>query len=143
MLTPCQSAQLYFARFGSIQGRTSRAEFWWVYAFFQLALYLLLTVLTFVINHVLGREFYHAYPWVLYVPNLVVILVNLMALTLGIRRLHDLGLSGWLAILLFLPLLNFVFMIICMFPSSHKTNRFGVDPTVNEAQHFQYYRYPH
>lgn len=141
MLTPCQSAQLYIARFGSTEGRTSRSEFWWICAFVKIVTYLLLTVITFFLNHVLGPEVYHQHTWMLYVPNIIVFCLNLLLLNLSIRRMHDLGLSGWFAILLFLPLLTILFMLICVLPSQHKSNKYGPDPTSDPEQHFRYYRF--
>ena len=43
------------------------------------------------------------------------------------RRLHDLDKSGWLSLLVFVPLANVIMGIILLFkPGSHEVNRFGL-----------------
>jgi uncharacterized membrane protein YhaH (DUF805 family) len=45
------------------------------------------------------------------------------------RRLHDVGLTGWLALLMLIPYLGALFMfIIALIPSQRMTNRYGKYP---------------
>lgn len=72
------------------------------------------------------------------IPNNVVIRVIEIILLLMLflfmfsvfaRRLHDLNKSGWLSLLVFVPLANVILGIILLFkPGSHEANRFGVPP---------------
>ena len=44
-----------------------------------------------------------------------------------VRRLHDLNKSGWLSLLVFVPLVNTIFWVILLFKSgSHEVNKFGI-----------------
>ncbi|MCO7223957.1 DUF805 domain-containing protein [Pleionea sp. CnH1-48] len=51
-----------------------------------------------------------------------------------IRRLNDLGYSGWLSLLMFMPLINLAFAIYLMFfPGSKGANQYGKKPEHNTA----------
>ena len=70
------------------KGRASRSEFWWFYLVF-IIIQVVLTFLT--LNY-----FIYFYPIaasiIYYILNLV---LSLSVLSLSVRRLHDVGLSGW------------------------------------------------
>ena len=49
------------------------------------------------------------------------------AIVFTIRRLHDLNQSGWLSLLMLVPVVNVLFMLYVMIaPGTHGTNNFGV-----------------
>jgi uncharacterized membrane protein YhaH (DUF805 family) len=47
---------------------------------------------------------------------------------LSVQRAHDFNTTGWLAILAFIPLLNFIFWFV---PGTQSENRFGKQPPPN------------
>jgi hypothetical protein len=49
---------------------------------------------------------------------------------LGARRSRDFNVSGWLALLIFVPLANLVFLFV---PGTDGTNRFGPKPPPNKG----------
>lgn len=62
---------------------------------------------------------------------LVLIVINII---FGIKRLHDLNQSGWLSIILFIPLVGFFFYLYMLFaPGSDDANRFGNPPPANST----------
>lgn len=49
--------------------------------------------------------------------------------TLAIRRLHDLEMTGWLALVFLIPYINFLFGLVLLFaPGTFGPNRYGQDP---------------
>lgn len=51
-----------------------------------------------------------------------------------IKRLHDLGLSGWMSLLSLVPLANLVIAVMALFvPGKEEENGFGPAPPVNKA----------
>ena len=67
-----------------------------------------------------------AWPWFFPLLSLTYIFV----LPITVRRLHDIDWSGWLCLLLFVPLLNCSFVIILIFLSGSKAeNKYGKVPT--------------
>lgn len=58
-----------------------------------------------------------------------------ICLSLTIRRLHDLNRSGWFALLLIVPLINFILLLILLFiPCTNEQNNFGSPPKSNTLQ---------
>jgi uncharacterized membrane protein YhaH (DUF805 family) len=51
------------------------------------------------------------------------------SLALTVKRWHDVGMSGWFAILTLPPFANFMmFVLLCLLPGTAGENRFGRDP---------------
>lgn len=49
---------------------------------------------------------------------LIIILGVIIALSVHIRRLHDIGKSGWMVLLFLIPFVNFIFLIYLLFKPS-------------------------
>lgn len=51
---------------------------------------------------------------------------------LEVRRLHDVGKSGWWLLLVFIPIINLIgviwLLILCLTPGEEGTNQYGRDP---------------
>ena len=59
------------------------------------------------------------------------------AICVGIRRLHDIGLSGWLYLLGFVPYVGGLFIFVCsLIPSSEKENEHGPSPKADPSAVF-------
>lgn len=65
-----------------------------------------------------------------YIPALLFVLVAILpSMALVVRRLHDIGLTGWLALLCYTPALGAVaFLVIGLVPSRFGENRWGPVP---------------
>ena len=51
------------------------------------------------------------------------------SLALTVKRWHDVGMTGWFAILTLPPFANFMlFVLLCLLPGTTGPNRFGGDP---------------
>jgi len=60
------------------------------------------------------------------VESLIVLIMAPLSFSLVIRRWHDLGSSGWMSLLLFVPLVDLVVVLILLFaPSAVDTNKYG------------------
>ncbi len=56
------------------------------------------------------------------------------SICLGVKRLHDLDKTGWLWLILLIPLLGIIFWFYLLFaPGTRGENRFGSDPLETEA----------
>jgi uncharacterized membrane protein YhaH (DUF805 family) len=85
--------------------------------------------LTFLFSAVLGIAAGLAGPAVALPVTIVgYIAIFFVSLLLTIQRAHDFNSSGWLSLLMFVPLANLIFLII---PGTDGENRFGKQPPPN------------
>jgi len=71
---------------------------------------------------------------------LVHLYTQVWSVSLLVRRLHDLNRTGWMALLLFIPLVNFVFGIyVVFFKGTDGSNKYGEDPLEydNYSEYFE------
>jgi len=95
-------------------GRFSRSQF----AFFYFVPIVVTLVLS-IIAQAFPELWLIAIPWFLFQVYLVIIA--------GVRRLHDLNLSGWYLLFAFIPLANVVMILYLLFaPGKVEGNRWAV-----------------
>jgi uncharacterized membrane protein YhaH (DUF805 family) len=87
-----QSVRTCLSKFADFSGRADLSEFWW-FAMAQFAVGFTLTAVAPLIGTILSL--------VLVVPTLAV----------GARRLHDIGKSGWLQLLVLIPLVGWLILV--------------------------------
>ena len=64
--------------------------------------------------------------------GLCVLFAAVMSIIYGVRRLNDMNMSGWLILLMFVPLANIVIGLMMLFvPGSQGDNKYGLAPTAN------------
>ena len=66
------------------------------------------------------------------IATVAVVAVAVISIQIGVKRLHDIGWSGWLLLLNLIPVVGSVFAIIMLLvPGSSAANRFGPPPPPN------------
>ncbi|CAN7212983.1 DUF805 domain-containing protein [Mesorhizobium sp. LjNodule214] len=117
------------ADYGNFNGRARRKEFW---AFYICSIVVLVALSGFGILLNLAISGFGNGPRtsIGYVPALLFVLAMILPLiALIVRRLHDIGLTGWLALVCFTPALGSVaFLFIGLVPSQFGENRWGPMP---------------
>lgn len=118
------------------KGRLGRMRFFLGYLFNLAPLFLVVVLWGFVIiaTTALGGSSDNMPTWLSVFNNLLPILIGVLVpiffiinLSLIIRRLHDLGWSGWLSILCYIPYLNIIPLLILLFKGGeYHANKFGV-----------------
>ena len=115
----------------NFSGRARRKEYW----MFSLVYVIVLTGCT-VLDNVLGTVFMMdagplgeismGYGWAYTICGL---LHFIPALALGVRRLHDLGKSGWFYLILLIPFIGVAWLLIIFcFEGKKEDNKWGPDP---------------
>lgn len=92
-ITFTEAIKLFYRRYTDFDGRSTRAEYWYV------ALY------TFVASLILGlisRWFEGAFSLINLVPSIA----------LSIRRMHDINKSGWWVLLNLVPIIGWIWFIV-------------------------------
>lgn len=107
------STELAFNKILDFGGRTSLADFWWG----TLGISLLYLVLFALISIIPDSDTGNGLLFIVDIP------FTLISLSLTIRRLHDIGKSGWFYCLNFIPFVgNIIVIILCCQPAVHKIN---------------------
>lgn len=100
-------------------GRSSRSEFWW----FQL--------FSFVAGMVAGFIFSFSENFEIFVQCLLGAVFFLPSLGLSVRRLHDLGKSGWWIFINFIPLVGSIILLVWFCRDSEMAdNEYGPVPNL-------------
>ena len=94
-----------FKKYATFSGRASRSEYWYFYLF-----YMIIYIIGVIGNVIVGVQYLHLlFLLPIFIPQLAV----------GVRRMHDVGRSGWF---LLVPIYNLV--LLCS-SSNPGTNKYG------------------
>ena len=140
-----QSVKTCFKKYLVIDGRASRSEYWWFLLFAGFTPLIIILILAFFLSGEESNNFYNTLVLIIFIPFIIPLI------TVSIRRLHDLGKSCEIFIVLiilelilsvevvfqvlnsnFFMIINFAswvltvyFFIIFMFKGSNKKNKYG------------------
>ncbi len=113
-------------KFAQFEGRARRSEYWY-FALFHFMIvfgYVLLLAL------VTGGFQDDAPPLLLMIPLGLYVLASIIpGIAVTVRRLHDIGKSGWWYLINFIPYVGgIVLLIFCVQNSEHGPNKWGPNP---------------
>lgn len=117
-MSPVDSIRTVLTKYATFSGRARRSEFWW----FQLATTVVFLVLEIAVAITDSK--------VLAIPAIVLVLA-LVSPSWGVlvRRLHDVGRSGWWYFIAAVPLVGpIVVLVFTVQDSQAGTNRYGPPP---------------
>jgi len=123
---------LPYRRYAEFSGRSRRKEYW-MFALFNVAVAVAITAIFGQTTYTQSGMFASAFTNVTGVGGILLALFRLASfipgLAVGVRRLHDQDRSGWLLLLLLVPILGWfaLFVLMCL-PGTVGPNRFGEDP---------------
>ena len=104
-----EATKLFFTRYADFKGRSRRSEYWWA----SLATFIVTSVLTAIIPDLVG------------IWNLVILVPSF---AIGVRRMHDIGKSGWWILVNFIPLVGQILILIWACKDSTEDNQWGPNP---------------
>ena len=95
------------AGYVKFSGRASRSEYWWFVLF-----YFLVALVSAFLGHIIS--------------GLVALALFLPSLAVAVRRLHDIGKSGWWILIGFVPLVGWLILLyFAVQPSQDGANDYG------------------
>jgi len=109
-------------QYADFSGRARRKEYW-MFALFSFIFYIIAAI----IDNVLGTDidgvgyglFYILFALGIFIPSLAV----------GVRRLHDVGKSGWMLLIGLIPLIGWIWIfILTVSDSDQGDNKYGQNP---------------
>ena len=111
--------------YANLNGRASRSEYWWFVLF-----NLIVNIVTFVIDLTLGSMITYDMGYVGLIAFLALLLPSV---SVSVRRLHDIGKSGWWILLAIIPIVNFigifVIIVFTIMEGEEQPNQYGNVPT--------------
>jgi uncharacterized membrane protein YhaH (DUF805 family) len=114
-------------KYAVFSGRSQRSEYWF-FSLVALSLYIPLLI----VDHLLGVVDEDGDMGLLSGALLLALL--LPGLSVSVRRLHDVGMSGWWFLLSFVPILGDIAMIVIFCLGSEPgENRYGPNPKLQHA----------
>jgi uncharacterized membrane protein YhaH (DUF805 family) len=106
-------------KYAVFSGRASRSEFW----YFSLAGIIVCIIASGIIS-----TFFDIYATVLF-NNLYALLLIIPSLAVAVRRLHDIGKSGWVILIDLIPVVGFIWLIMLLAADSNQgDNKYGSRP---------------
>ena len=102
-------------KYAVFSGRAGRAEYWWFFL-----VNLIVSVALSVFDSVIGVGLLNGlYSVAVFVPSLAV----------GVRRLHDVGKSGWFLLIALIPIVGWIILIVKLAKKGHHgENKYGPVP---------------
>lgn len=123
-MTFSQAISNGFNKFFNATGRASRSEFWWWYLF----IFLISIAIGFIIGLISVHNAYDASVESA-IGRLIELPFVISLICAAIRRLHDIGKSGWNYCWAFLPIIGTIYLIILWCRASEpEENEYGENP---------------
>lgn len=110
-----QAVKTVLANYANFEGRSGRAEYWWWALAFTVAY-----AAVYILGGILGTG--------ILLAQLFAVALLIPSIAVAVRRLHDVGLSGWWCLLAFAPIANLVFWLIFFTKPSVGPNQYGPGP---------------
>lgn len=108
--------QVVLENYANFSGRARRAEYWW-FVLANLVVYIALSLIIGGVSEGLGSLLSLVYYLGVLVPSIAV----------SVRRLHDVGKSGWFLLLALIPIVGAIILIVWAATDSQRgSNQYGV-----------------
>lgn len=108
--------------YSNFKGRARRREYW---------MFVLINVV-FIFAAILvdnAADLVYDYSSYGIVTTLYQLFIFIPSLAVSVRRLHDIGKSGWMILVSFIPLFGAIWILVLMATDSEpRTNEFGINP---------------
>ncbi|WP_103665191.1 DUF805 domain-containing protein [Gracilimonas amylolytica] len=109
-------------QYADFNGRARRKEYW----MFVLINMVIAFILGF-LDGLIGT--YEAQSGLGVLSGLYSLFVLIPGVAVGVRRLHDIGKSGWMLLIAFIPIIGFIWLLVLLVLDSHPgSNQYGPNP---------------
>ncbi|MCR9015163.1 DUF805 domain-containing protein [Aquiflexum gelatinilyticum] len=108
--------------YATFTGRARRSEYWFFYLF-----YFIFLVLAVILDNLLGITIEDTGIGPLYFVSILAMIIPGLAVT--VRRLHDVGKSGWFYFIVLIPIIGSVWLLVLMVTDGQPgRNKYGKNP---------------
>lgn len=117
-----QYKKVVFENYASFNGRARRSEYW----YYTLA-NTILAILAMILDNVTGLTFGNIGYGPLY--SVIALGTIIPGLAVLVRRLHDVGKSGWFFFIILIPIIGSIWLLVLLCTEGESgTNQYGSDP---------------
>ena len=114
-------------KYATFSGRARRSEYWYFFL-----MYLLIFILLAIVDGITGS--FSAKSGVGLLSGVFALAMLLPSLAVGVRRLHDIGRSGWWLLIAFVPLIGgIVLLLFAVKVGTPGDNEYGATPALEAA----------
>ena len=107
--------------YADFKGRARRKEYWF-FALFNV----IIMVIAMILDTALELNFKMGYGYIYIIASLIHLIPGLAVV---VRRLHDVGKSGWMYFIVLIPLVGPIWLLVLMFTdSADGENKWGPNP---------------
>jgi uncharacterized membrane protein YhaH (DUF805 family) len=118
--------KVVFENYANFNGRARRSEYWYF-----VLMNLIILIIAAVLDSVLGFNF-SPLPYG-YLYFLIALATFLPGLAVAVRRLHDVGKSGWFYFIILIPIVGAIWLLVLFFTEGDQgENQYGPDPKGEE-----------
>ncbi len=116
-------------QYADFSGRARRKEYW-MFKVYRFLIFLGITIFCALFAGILSEENQHVPPFIYIIVYLVFIIPSL---AVAVRRMHDVGHSGWFLLINLIPSIgSLVYFIFTLFDSQPYKNKWGANPKEEE-----------
>ena len=116
-MTFIESVETCFKKYGTLQGRATRSEFWWFHLFYILSSLIIALIVSYLIE--IGFK-----DIALILGVVMVLSIFIPAISVSVRRLHDIGKSGYWYFISFIPYIGGIILTIFFIIDSKEDNKY-------------------
>jgi uncharacterized membrane protein YhaH (DUF805 family) len=117
----------------TFSGRATRSEYWYFVLF-----NMIFAIVAIILDNVLDTTFKFGYEVSLpygYIYLFYLLLIIIPSLAVAVRRLHDVGKSGWFFLISLIPIIGGVWLLVLLATDSVQTeNKYGANPKIADLQ---------
>ena len=108
-------------KYAEFNGRSRRKEYW-MFVLFNLIISIALTSFERMLG--LGSDYGTGFLSTIYSLGVLI-----PSIAVGIRRLHDIGKSGWWLLIVLVPVIGWIWIIVLLATDGHPgSNEYGINP---------------
>jgi uncharacterized membrane protein YhaH (DUF805 family) len=108
--------------YATFTGRARRSEYWFFYLF-----YFIFLVMAVILDNLLGITIEDTGIGPLYFVSILAMIIPGLAVT--VRRLHDVGKSGWFYFIVLIPIIGSIWLLVLMVTDGQPgRNKYGKNP---------------
>lgn len=109
-------------QYADFSGRARRMEYWMFFLF-----NIIFAFVAIILDNIIGTANAELGYGILY--GLYQLAVFIPGLAVAVRRLHDVGKSGWMILIAFIPLIGAIWLLVLLVTDSdHGENQYGANP---------------